>query len=303
MPKQLNYGYWRTDKPKEAGFSHEFISAQFKEIEATTTLDELKVEPYPGIDTLYKALYRRANDPRMSQLPMMGTRVGDKYEWMNAKEVASTARQFGAGCIQLGLLPELQAEGKAWKFIGIKAKNRKEWGLIHTANMHTGTTTVALYDTLGLDATKYIINLTEMATIATTSDMIKGILTMREDDDKLPESERSVNTLKFLIYFDETCNKEDMVLADKLGIKLYSFNEILNQGAYNKEWKPVEPTPDDCYMFSFTSGTTGNPKGVKLTHKMMVQTATCINWNFGRDIMLGEDDVYISYLPYAHIFE
>ena len=31
-----------------------------------------------------------------------------------------------------------------------------------------------------------------------------------------------------------------------------------------------EPTPDDCFMFSYTSGTTGDPKGVKLTHKMIV---------------------------------
>ena len=201
---------------------------------------------------------------------MMGTRVGDKYEWMSAKEVAYTAKQFGAGCVQLGLLPEMLDEGKTWRFIGIKARNRKEWGLIHTANYHTGTTTVALYDTLGLDATKYIINLTEMATIATTSDMIKGILDMREDDDKLPQAERSVHTLKNLIFFDSTCSKEDLAHADKLDIKLYSFTEILAKGALNKDFKAVEPTPDDCYMFSFTSGTTGNPKGVKLTHKMMV---------------------------------
>jgi len=32
----------------------------------------------------------------------------------------------------------------------------------------------------------------------------------------------------------------------------------------------VEPKPDDTFMFSYTSGTTGDPKGVKLTHNMLV---------------------------------
>ena len=99
-----------------------------------TTLDELKVEPFEGVDTLYKALYRRANHATMCDLPMMGTRNGDKYEWMTAKEVALTAKQFGAGCAALDLIPEMHAEDRMWRFIGIKAKNRKEWGLIHTAN-------------------------------------------------------------------------------------------------------------------------------------------------------------------------
>jgi len=34
-----------------------------------------------------------------------------------------------------------------------------------------------------------------------------------------------------------------------------------------------ESLPDDVYMFSYTSGTTGDPKGVKLTHKMIISTA------------------------------
>ena len=181
----MQYGTWRTDKPKEPGFSHEYISAQFEKIAHQTTIDELKVEPAPGINTLYKALYARVNDPTKCDLPFMGTRKGDMYEWMSIKEAASIAKQFAAGCAKLNLTPDMFAEDQTWRFIGIKAKNRKEWGLIHTANYHMGTTTVALYDTLGLDATKYIIDLTKMATIATTADMIKGVLSMKEEDDKL----------------------------------------------------------------------------------------------------------------------
>lgn len=55
-------------------------------------------------------------------------------------------------------------------------------------------------------------------------------------------------------------------------------------------------------MFSYTSGTTGVPKGVKLTHKMICQTACAVNMKLGTK-MLGEADSYISYLPAAHSFE
>jgi long-subunit acyl-CoA synthetase (AMP-forming) len=49
----------------------------------------------------------------------------------------------------MGLVPEIQAEGQSWKFIGVQSKNRKEWNIIHLANMMNNVTTVGLYDTLG----------------------------------------------------------------------------------------------------------------------------------------------------------
>ena len=54
--------------------------------------------------------------------------------------------------------------------------------------------------------------------------------------------------------------------------------------------------------FSYTSGTTGEPKGVKLTHKMICQTSCSVNHNMG-NAPLCEKDTYISYLPAAHSFE
>lgn len=35
----------------------------------------------------------------------------------------------------------------------------------------------------------------------------------------------------------------------------------------------IEPQPEDVYMLSYTSGTTGNPKGVKLTQKMILNAS------------------------------
>ena len=61
----------------------------------------------------------------------------------------------------------------------------------------------------------------------------------------------------------------------------------------------VEPTKDDIYIFSYTSGTTGDSKGVKLSHNNVLTNARCSIPRF--QMVPGE--CLISYLPYTHSFE
>ena len=70
-----SYGFWRTDKPKEPGFSHELISSDFKLIKHQTTMDELVYFPDPAIDTLLKAFENNAKI--MPGQDLLGTRNGD----------------------------------------------------------------------------------------------------------------------------------------------------------------------------------------------------------------------------------
>ena len=61
-----------------------------------------------------------------------------------------------------------------------------------------------------------------------------------------------------------------------------------------------EPEPETIYMFCYTSGTTGDPKGGMLSHRCFMSCMYLIDhFAFGVD----ETDVAISYLPYGHTFE
>lgn len=115
----MRYGYWRTDKPKEAGFSHEFISSDTARLMKKTgaTLDTLYGCEIEGVDTLYKALQR--NVKLIPNHRWFGTRNGNRYEWLSIKQVADIAEHLSYGIVKLGLVPEILAEGEYWKFLGI----------------------------------------------------------------------------------------------------------------------------------------------------------------------------------------
>jgi len=58
---------------------------------------------------------------------------------------------------------------------------------------------------------------------------------------------------------------------------LYSFDDVVNKGKESKNGvKILEPKYDTCAILSYTSGTTGDPKGVKLTHKMLLGAAYAV---------------------------
>jgi len=60
-----------------------------------------------------------------------------------------------------------------------------------------------------------------------------------------------------------------------------------------------EPTPEDEFLLCYTSGTTGVPKGAKISHRYMINSFNAMFMN-----RLSDDvSTYLSYLPAAHIFE
>jgi len=98
-------------------------------------------------------------------------------------------------------------------------------------------------------------------------------------------------------------------------IKIYSFdessetqnwNELLDlgkskEGEYLEEVERIKSTiePDDWATLLYTSGTTGNSKGVKLSHRNLVSNARAASEIFN----LKPDHKYLSILPLCHVGE
>lgn len=118
--------------------------------------------------------------------------------------------------------------------------------------------------------------------------------------DKLP-------TLKVLIVMDPLENGElpGFTKADLLsqwaaekGVQLISMAEVEKIGAANP--RPITPpTPEDICVINYTSGTTGNPKGVVLTHGNAIAATSS---GFTSSVHQSPGDIMMSYLPLAHIY-
>lgn len=61
----------------------------------------------------------------------------------------------------------------------------------------------------------------------------------------------------------------------------------------------MPPSPADTAIIMYTSGSTGVPKGVVLSHRNMVATLKA----FADAIPVAKGDVLMGFLPLAHVFE
>jgi long-chain acyl-CoA synthetase len=81
-------------------------------------------------------------------------------------------------------------------------------------------------------------------------------------------------------------------------VKVYTFKEIVEKGK-NSKLTLTPPTFDTVYTLCYTSGTTGNPKGVMNTHGNIIVATNAV----GKVIQFSNNDTHISYLPLAHVME
>ena len=138
------------------------------------------------------------------------------------------AKSLAAGLMAMDFCPESMAEGQAWRFLGIQSKNRKEWFLLHLANMYIGVTTCALYDTLGEQAMRYVVNQTELTTVAMSSDLITKMFDLVQKDKEDVEN-RKLHRLKNIISFEKP-DDSALQLGDELGIRIITFDQVLKAG-------------------------------------------------------------------------
>lgn len=209
--------------------------------------------------------------------------------------------------IALNLAPDIEAEDTTYRFIGIQSKNRAEWVISHLANLHQSITTVAFFDTLGPDAQKFVINQTEMTTMLVTKNYVAGLAKMKKEDTESGEG-KMTNLANFVV-IESDVSSEDRLLAQDAGMELYTLDDVYKKGVEVAATSSCrEPSSDTCSAFSYTSGTTGDPKGVKLTHGMLLQAAYAVMArseikHLGPPTPITDADTYISYLPAAHSFE
>ncbi|XP_041828912.1 long-chain-fatty-acid--CoA ligase 5 [Melanotaenia boesemani] len=221
--------------------------------------------------------------------PCLGHRKpGKPYQWLKYKQVSDRAEHLGSGLLHRGLKPNSNT------FIGIFAQNRPEWIIGELACYTYSMVAVPLYDTLGPEALVFIIDRAEISTVLCDNQKKAEILLQNREKGQ-------TSVLKTIIIMD-SFDPELLERGAKCRVDIVSMQDAEAVGKSNLQ-KPIPPKPEDLSIVCFTSGTTGNPKGAMLTHENVVSDAAGVLRIFETSVVPCTQDISISFLPLAHMFE
>ncbi|XP_054454365.1 long-chain-fatty-acid--CoA ligase 5 isoform X1 [Anoplopoma fimbria] len=221
--------------------------------------------------------------------PCLGYRkTGRPYQWLMYKQVSDRAEHLGSGLLHKGLKPNSDT------FIGIFAQNRPEWIIGEQACYTYSMVAVPLYDTLGPEALVFIIDRVEISTVLCDNQSKAETLLQNREKGQTP-------VLKTIVIMDPF-DSELVERGTKCGVDIVSMRDLEALGKSNLQ-KPIPPKPEDVSIVCFTSGTTGNPKGAMLTHENVMSNAAGVIKTFEVSVVPSTQDVSISFLPLAHMFE
>ncbi|EMF13692.1 acyl-CoA synthetase [Sphaerulina musiva SO2202] len=215
------------------------------------------------------------------------------YEYLSFTEYEQMVLNVGCGFRALGMKPQDR--------VHIFAATHPYWLATAHGAQSQSMPIVTAYDTLGEEGLKHSLQQTNAKAIFLDPHLLtKLVKPLNESKD-----------IHYVIYNDDDAptkqSTPEQTKADVEKLKaahphltVYSFTDFIELGKQNKV-EPTPPSPEDLCCIMYTSGSTGAPKGVMLTHKNVVAAVTGVDVVVGA--YLGPGDGLLTYLPLAHILE
>ncbi|MCW2667773.1 MAG: AMP-dependent synthetase [Frankiales bacterium] len=205
----------------------------------------------------------------------------DGWRTLTWERLREQALDLAAGLVARGMAPGDTA--------ALMASSRIEHVLADLAVLHAGGTPMSIYSTLSPD---------QVAFIAGHSTPTVAVLEGADQVARWAGALASVDSLRTVVVLDAAAAPDDP--------RVVSWADLAAEGARyraahaeecEQRWRAVEPTQPATILY--TSGTTGDPKGVVLTHRnVLFEVATSLQVTG-----VTAPGLTLSYLPFAHIAE
>ncbi|CAG8971638.1 hypothetical protein HYALB_00003106 [Hymenoscyphus albidus] len=210
------------------------------------------------------------------------------YKFISYIEYEKLVTAIGLGLVSLGLTPS-QDKICMW------AQTSASWLSTFHGAASQSIAIVTAYSNLGLSGLQHAIESTDSVAIFVDSSSIARLALTLD----------AVPALRLVVYKNDTRISGDAIQKFKQDfshVKFIEFDELVSLGRSAAATpEPHSPSPDDICAIMYTSGSTGNPKGVPLRHKNIV--AAVSGWNITWGGHFDSNDVVLAYLPLAHIME
>ena len=183
-------------------------------------------------------------------------------------------QQFAAGLQALGVQPESK--------VALFADNSPRWMIADQGIMTAGAADVVRSAKAEREELLYILSDSDSTSLAVED--LKTFEKLRPELDDLPIG------LVILLSDEESPGDEPL--------KIFNFRQLIARGA-NHTLEPIKQNRQTLATLLYTSGTTGKPKGVMLSHGNLLHQVT----NFGIVIQPNRGDRALSILPTWHVYE
>lgn len=193
----------------------------------------------------------------------------------STKDYVDKVNSISYGLMQLGI--------KKGDCIATITPNRPEWNFLDMAIMQIGAIHVAIYPTISEADYRYILNHADVKLIFVSGwELLRKINNIIEG---IPSLTDKVYTFRNLRGYRH-------------------LNELIEIGRANPSPEYLQQIkdsiePDDVVSIVYTSGTTGNPKGVMLTHRNFLTNI----YGVLPIIPVKTNNRILSYLPLCHVYE
>jgi long-chain acyl-CoA synthetase len=221
-------------------------------------------------------MVRRTVDRHPSKTALMW-KEGGAYRGITYREMWEQIRQAAAGFARIGVRNRDK--------VAILSENNPMWPVTDLAVASLGAVSVPIYPTLPAGQVSFMLNQAECS-VAVVENEIQL--------QKVRERETGVRHIVMMKPGPDFTG-EDGVLT---------FEQLLKEGEshpledWDSKWNRIGR--DQLVTIIFTSGTTGRPKGVMLTHGNILANIEGVQF---LTLEARPDDIFLSYLPLSHVFE
>jgi long-chain acyl-CoA synthetase len=204
---------------------------------------------------------------RYRNRPVFGVRGEQGWQWMTYGQLGDLIDRFRAGLASLGV-----TRGDR---VAVISSNRLEWVVGAHAVYGLGATYVPMYEAQLDKEWQYILADSGASVCLVSTPAIEARVR------RLPDLRR----LGHIVSFDGPASEPS------------SYAALLAVGA-SKPVTAITPGSEEIASLVYTSGTTGNPEGVCLTHHNLACNTSAIM----KEFEFGGHDRGIAFLPWAHVF-